>query len=138
MKKAVIMLIALMVVSVGFLSGCTETNDKEIKKEDFIGTWQMVDTSFPNIKDLLNVHDYIYEFLENGTIKISEIHYNDPDNLSDAYMRINWNNWNVSEGKLHMGNETIMSPYDYQFSSNNNELTLSNSQNGWSKYIKKS
>ena len=133
MKKLVILLIALMVITIGLLSGCNETNDKEIKKDDFVGTWQLVDTSFLYMKDSVNVHDYIYEFLENWTIMNSIIHYNDPGNLSNTYININWVNWNISEGKLHMGNQTLMIPYDCQFT-NNDELKLSNSQLGWLKY----
>jgi hypothetical protein len=130
-KHLIVSGIAVLLICLG-LSGCTETNEED----KFIGTWQMVDISVEYMKPLLVSQDHMYEFLENGTIKISVIHYNDPDNKSDTYISINWNNWNISEGKLHMGNETILIPYDYQFSSNNNELRLSNSQIGWYEYIR--
>jgi hypothetical protein len=42
MRKIAILLIALMVVSVGFLSGCSEKSDDE----KFIGTWKNTEPSY--------------------------------------------------------------------------------------------
>jgi len=134
MKKQILIIGIIIVLFITGLSGCTETNDKEIKKEDFIGAWQIVDTSYEYIKNLVNVHDYIYDFFENLTIKNSVIHYNDPSNLSDTYTSIHWYNWNISDGKLYMSNYEIA--YACQFSNNNNELRISNSTIGWFKFIR--
>ena len=45
MKKMEILLIALMIISLGFLSGCSEKPDKE----KFIGTWKNTEPSYNTI-----------------------------------------------------------------------------------------
>jgi hypothetical protein len=87
------------------------------------------------MKEGLDTSDTIYEFFENGTLKESIIHYNDPNNKSDTYIHINWCNWKISNGKLFLGNETdVMVYYDYQFSNSDEELKISISQYMWMQF----
>lgn len=124
-------IIVVLIVAILLLNGSNVISDDE----KFIGKWKLIDTSYEPMRDTLDSTDTIYEFFENGTIKDSEIHYNDPNDKSDTYIHINWMNWNISNGKLLMGNETGMYIYyDYQFSNNNEELKITIPQYMWMQF----
>lgn len=129
-----IIVIAVIIISILiFLFATEEENIDDTKK--FFGKWKLIDASYEPMKEGLDTSDTIYEFFENGTLKESIIHYNDPNNQSDTYIHINWCNWKISNGKLFLGNETdVMVYYDYQFSNNNEELKITIPQYMWMQF----
>jgi len=138
-KKEKIMVFSIIVIAVIiasiliFLFATHEENINDTKK--FFGKWKLIDTSYEPMKEGLDTSDTIYEFFENGTLKESIIHYNDPNNKSDTYTHINWNKWNISNGKLLIGNETEMYiSYDYHFSNNDKDLRISIPQYLWTQF----
>ena len=103
MKKLTIFLICFMVLSVGFLNGCTETNNPLSDEERrFVGTWGAYSELF-NMTILIN-------FYSDRTFTQGEVH----------------RNWEIKEGKLVLtgdNNEGVTS-YDYYFSENDTILNL--------------
>jgi len=138
MKKTTVIAIIVMLLSVGFLCGCNDTPKTEdtVDKDSFIGTWRLIDVSYDLLKNLLDEQPHLWEIMENGSIKQTVTHYNDPNDESDFYTSISWSIWELTDEKFNMGNETAMIPYDYQFSNSYSELSLTYSESVWSKLEK--
>ena len=97
MKKVTILLIALMVISVGFLSGCNEaSNILSGEKNKFVGTWK---GSYFSIT-----------FFSDGSCSYSSL---------GAI-------WDIKDEKLviTIGNNELVYSYDYYFSDDNTKLHL--------------
>ena len=77
MKKMIILLIALMVISVGVLSGCTD-NQIENELDKFIGTWIAVE--FPEYIENVSEVGATWTFTSDNSILITNIY---KDNVSD-------------------------------------------------------
>jgi hypothetical protein len=135
MKKIAIFITASLLVSVIFLSGCNEQQSNSDGSR-FIGNWKLVDISYEIVKNLLDEQPQFWEIMENGSIKQTTIHYNDPENESDDYTSIYWSVWELTDDKFNMGNETALIPYDYQFLDNYSNLNLTYSESVWFKLEK--
>lgn len=104
MKKIPILLIALMVISVGFLSGCNEENNSLTDEESiFVGTWKG-----DGLWDII-------AFFSDRTCS----HYLD---LSGT--------WEIKDGKLVITEKDGLFKYDYLFTNDDNTLTLTNVVSG--------
>jgi len=105
-KKIAILLIVLMVVSVGLLSGCNElTRDKR-----FVGTWK-------GSGIILGIkYDVGLTYLSNGTysIGLTVLGATTPESGS----------WEIKDNKLVLTNDQGMKTYNYVFSNNDNSLIL--------------
>ena len=105
MKKTIILLIVLMVISVGFLSGCNESEgDSQSSEENrFVGTWKT-----NNVYMTLGT---TMTFFSDGTC---------------SYVLAP--NYEVKDEKLvffmHPDGDKIQYFYDYSFSDNDTKLTL--------------
>ena len=132
MKKIIILGIVVILLVVG-LSGC---NEEKITEDSFIGTWKLVDVSYESLKSLLDEQPHFWEIMDNGSVKQTVIHYNDPDNESDNYTSIYWDIWELTDDKFNKGNETAIIPYDYQFSDSYSKLELTYSESVWFKLEK--
>lgn len=101
MKKLTIFLFGFMLISVGFLNGCTETN-KSLSDEElrFVGTWVAYSENF----------QISMTFYSDGTFKQSVIE----------------RNWEVKNGLLLLTGETDLedSSYNYYFTEDDNKLHL--------------
>ncbi len=106
-----IVLLVLMMIGIGLLSGCTGT-----EKNKFIGTWK----SFEPIDTLT------YEFFSNGTVRATSFigSYKNQffGNLSNySYL----GSWELKNGKLIMNTSGIFSStLDYNFSNNDTILII--------------
>lgn len=131
MKKIGILVIALMVISVCFLSGCTD-NQIENELDKFIGTWIAVE--FPEYIENVSEVGATWTFTSNNSILITNIY---KDNVSEAVNEFKVNDENsalcVNPGGL---------PYDfsmcctYNFSNENTILTLKYLGNQFMKFNK--
>ncbi len=102
MKKTVILLIALMVISVGFLCGCNEVSNSLSGDERFVGTWEEKSTTITLFSD--------------GTGQF-------------AFMGFVWD---IKDEKLviTIGDNELVYSYDYYFSENNSKLHLKDVSGG--------
>ena len=105
MKKTATILIVIMTICMGFLSGCTEQDDMQDIRNKFIGKW------FEEGKDDKYIH-----FFANGVVK---------DNEQNG-------TWDIVEYRLIMSlplpdSNQILYPlkFIYKFSNDNTRLTLS-------------
>ncbi|UCF13071.1 MAG: hypothetical protein JSW06_02140 [Thermoplasmatales archaeon] len=109
MKKITILLIALMVLSLGFLSGCNEQDEKN----SFIGAWLM---KIPENPDL----EIILTFFTNGSVK-REITL-----VVTRLIKTEWSNYEIKNDEIcglpqFDYNQTCLY---YEFSNSNNILNL--------------
>jgi hypothetical protein len=118
MKKIAILLIILMMLCVGFLSGCNDTSNKnntndKLKPDEYaiIGTWV----------GLYNPDDYYFRFFSDKTYTFS---------ASVGLGASGSGTWEITDDKLNLtlisGDESVIDVYDYSFSNNGKELTLTN------------
>jgi hypothetical protein len=115
MNKPIILVIPLLIVSIGLLSGCArEGYDPYTKAEDIekiVGTWysETINETLVIIYDTQNGWHY------EGRIIINSTNYN----------------FSLYYGKIHIkGIDTNNSTYKYSFSDNDNILTLTNVRSG--------
>jgi len=103
MNKIPVLAIILLVVSVGFLGGCTETkNLLQSNNSEFVGTW-VEDGDFG-----AGPSPYL-EFFSDNTGVIS-------------YQSMTWE---IKDGRLVINRiDGIAFSYSYEFSENDNKLTL--------------
>ena len=119
MKKRVILLIISVVIIIGFLCGCNENKDNESKldKEKFIGKW-LEEGDVPN--------NLTWIFYENNSIKF--IYY--PGGNTGSYY-IYWGAFELNGDILDVDAMPILSMrYTYDFSNNNEKLTLTSIYGG--------
>jgi len=104
MKKIAIFLIVFIVITVGLLNGCTETN-KSLSDEErrFVGTWGATSENF----------QISMTFYSDGTFKQNFIE----------------RKWEVKDGLLVLTGETDLetSSYDYYFTEDDTKLHLQTS-----------
>ncbi|EMR73054.1 hypothetical protein MBGDN05_00766 [Thermoplasmatales archaeon SCGC AB-539-N05] len=102
MRKIAILLIVLMLIGVGFLSGCTETN---VRDSRFVGEWKDIDIEYPQ---------NTLTFFSDGTCLYS--------NLSSS--------WEIKDSNLVITTPTFgqeaKNTFSYVFSNNNQTLILTN------------
>lgn len=130
MKKLAILLILLMIVSAGFLSGCNEDKGTfQSDEEKLIGTWTY---SINNNGTTINTS---YVFLSNKKLEILFSYYINSSAIGDS-IRSN-GTWNITDNKLIMilENETVIS--NYSFSNNDKTLTITESSGNTSVFTKK-
>ena len=112
MRKITILVIALMVISVGFLSGCNESDgDSQSSEENrLVGTWK-ADNIYTTLGKTVT-------FFSDGTCSTSDI-------LPISGLR---GVWEIKDDKLVITHQhsIINSTYDYYFSENNSKLHLKN------------
>jgi len=106
MKKVMILLIVLMAISVGILSGCTEQSEES----KFIGTW--IDNT-----DEINVYH------EDGIITVSG------EDDQGNYLH-GTGTWKLENGRLFVTFKGSILTFRYSFSSNNKTLTITNIESG--------
>ena len=112
MKKTAILLIAILVISVLFISGCNEQKKDSNKEIDilskFIGSWNSTST--------LDGEGYVFTFFSNNTWSVDT-------GQSGTYA--------LKEGKLELTNISGVSYlFDYSFSNSDNTLTIIQIEDG--------
>ena len=108
MKKITITLIALMVISVGFLSGCNEiSNSLSGDESRFVGTWNF------EFEGLFETKNYTFTFFSDGTCSASGFF---------------GSNYEVKDEKLvfwqYMDGNKLQTPYTYSFSDNDTVVQI--------------
>ena len=108
MNKKIVLLIAVLVVNVGFLSGCNKTNTNETNayNEKILGMWLANATTGPGMGST-----GIYTFCSNGSFLAS----------SDSRT---WGTFEITNEKLIMSGQNHTFSYNYTFSDNGNKVTL--------------
>ena len=106
MNKLVILLIVLMVIEVGFLSGCNESTFKS-DKEKFVGTWvfSLTDATIT------------YTFLSDDTLTIVGTYEGVIEDTTNG-------TWKILDNKLVLTTEENTGSVDYSFSDDGKTLTL--------------
>jgi len=119
MKKIAILLIALIVISVGVLSGCEE--QRSANKNDFIGTWRVVEMSMGNVSfGVITMTFYTDDTL------YTENNYTGLEHDFEEDVLGSWSNWEVEDNRLCMipqGTE-YTTCYGYEFTNGGNSFTL--------------
>jgi len=126
MKKTTVLVVAVLLISINFLCGCneqqsTDTNNVLSDEEKFIGSWNLWNPS--------EIYDTNLTFNTNETIK-DETYDDDTDTTE-----IKWSSYEVKNNeicsKFHF---LIQIPptdeiecYSYQFSTDNQEIAVSDS-----------
>jgi len=100
MKNKIILILVIMAITLGFLSGCTETKNLSEEEKRFIGTWTANSENF----------QILMTFNPDRTFKQSFIE----------------RNWEIKDGLLVLTGETDLetSSYNYYFSENDTILNL--------------
>ena len=108
MKKIVVLVIALILVIIGFLSGCNEnnTNENKTNREKILGMWLANVTTGPG-----KGSTGIYTFYSNGSF------------LANSDTKT-WGTFDITNEKLNMSAEGVTYTYDYTFSDNDSIVTL--------------
>jgi len=119
MKKVSILLIALMVISVGVLSGCEE--QRSANKNDFIGTWRVVEISMGNVSfGVITMTFYTDDTL------YTEHNYTGLEHDFEEDVFGAWFNWEIEDNRLcttPQGTEYTTCS-DYEFTNGGNSLTV--------------
>ena len=114
MNKKLVLLTIVLVVSVGLLSGCNESEDaNKSDKNRLVGTW------FSSYIYNGSIHNSTWILFSNGTLDIVESYENETYSLSG--------NWYIFEGNLsfHITKPTILSiTNEYILSDDSNLLTI--------------
>jgi len=137
MKKHLVVIgIAILLICVGLavgFSGCIEENKKQDDTSKFIGTWILVENSF----GMDNHTKDTWIFYENKSAKSTIIHFKKYPEEPNASINIKWVPFEAKEDRLYItpqDNYTIW--YNYLFSNNDIQLTLSISGFSTQKYNK--
>jgi hypothetical protein len=120
-KQMLIIGIVVLFITVE-LSGCFEGNNKQDDISKFIGTWILVESSF----GIDNTTEETWIFYENKSAKTTIIHFLEYPEEPNATININWVLFEVRGERLYIttkDNSTIW--YDYLFSNNDTQITLS-------------
>ena len=119
MKKSVVIVGLILIMSAVFISGCLDkTNDgteNQVDSSIFLGAWQNID-AYPD--------DQTWTFYINGTIKEITTEEFEGKNITSVY----WYNYEVSEDELCIKLiDTLPSQpdcFEYVFSDNNTRFIL--------------
>ena len=118
MKKQLLTVGIVVILLAIWSSGCIE-NSFKYEENNFIGTWETVETSSDS---------EIWTFYSNDTVKTVSSYLEEGE--EEPYILTSWSNYDIVDGRLCFKNigENIDNPptcFDYEFSNGNKNLTLS-------------